>query len=95
MSMKAGLPPELGPIRRSGSVRSSRPKAAEVHGSDMGIMRWSAADLDLRMFHLKRKRCDNCGGPATLARRGLDDTHERTFLCIGCWPQGRGGGARR
>jgi len=46
-------------------------------------MLWGGIDLDCSLLQLPRKRCQNCGHPALIARRPLD-SQSRVILCGAC-----------
>jgi hypothetical protein len=50
---------------------------------EAGLMLFGGIDLDCTLLHLPRKRCQNCGQPALVARRALE-SQDREILCAAC-----------
>jgi len=46
-------------------------------------MLFGGVDLDCTLLQLPRKRCQNCGQPALVARRALE-SQDRVILCAAC-----------
>jgi hypothetical protein len=47
---------------------------------ETGLMLWGGVELDLTVQSLKKKTCEVCGQPATVAIRRLDEQNRRV-LC--------------
>jgi len=50
---------------------------------ETGLMLWGGIELDCTLVQLPRKRCQNCGHPALVARRALE-SQDRVILCGSC-----------